>query len=239
MYGSWNRPYKQSDIPDEAVILSDYANKTGKNASYSNKDFNQTVVIGSRAVVGGDKGTAIGFGAATGENTATSANNPTVTYEEAKSILLRGEDDSYKELREKYFNFANDPKWKITAEEKKRSIIAQVVQMEQEKRKTDPKRALNQEGTAVGYRSFARGEEATALGNDVVAWGDSSISIGSDNAAGHDAKPLSKEMFRLFYNVRDDFNYTKEYAAVDFQIPTDNAGKPMLNDQGQLLAKDG
>ncbi|THA21841.1 adhesin [Histophilus somni] len=235
MYSS-ERP---NNIPDEAVILSDYANKTGKNASYSNKDFNQTVVIGSRAVVGGDKGTAIGFGAATGENTATSAHNPTVTQEEAKSILLKDEDGSYKDLREKYFEFATNTKWKPTTEEKKRDIINQVIIMEKEKRKKDPKRALNKEGTAVGYRSFARGEEATALGNDVVAWGDSSISIGSDNATGHDAKPLSKEMFRLFYNVRDDFNYTKEYAAVDFEIPTDNAGKPMLNDQGQLLAEDG
>ncbi|WWO73213.1 ESPR domain-containing protein [Histophilus somni] len=123
MYGSWNKPYRQSDIPDEAVILSDYANKTGKNASYSNKDFNQTVVIGSRAVVGGDKGTAIGFGAATGENTATSTSNPIVTYEEAKSILLRGDDDSYKDLREKYFNFANNPKWKLTEEEKNETLL--------------------------------------------------------------------------------------------------------------------
>ncbi|WP_249961356.1 YadA-like family protein [Histophilus somni] len=233
MYSS-ERP---NNIPDEAVILSDYANKTGKNASYSNKDFNQTVVIGSRAVVGGDKGTAIGFGAATGENTATSAHNPTVTYEEAKSILLRGEDGSYKDLREQYFEFATNPKWKPTTEEKKRNIINQVITMEKEKRKKDPKIALNKEGTAVGYRSFARGEEATALGNDVVAWGDSSISIGSDNAAGHNAKPLSKEMFRLFYNVRDDFNYTKEYAAVNFEIMRDDNGKPMLNEQGQLVAE--
>ncbi|WWO73214.1 YadA-like family protein [Histophilus somni] len=110
--------------------------------------------------------------------------------------------------------------------------------MEKEKRKKDPRIALNKEGTAVGYRSFARGEEATALGNDVMAWGDSSISIGSDNVAGQDAKPLSKEMFRLFYNVRDDFNYTKEYAAVDFEIMKDDRGQPMLNDKGQLLAED-
>ncbi|WP_075321877.1 ESPR-type extended signal peptide-containing protein [Histophilus somni] len=46
----------------------------------------------------------------------------------------------------------------------------------------------NAQGTAVGYRTFARGAGATSLGNDTVAWGDSSIAIGSDGIGNADAK---------------------------------------------------
>ncbi|WP_249963457.1 YadA-like family protein [Histophilus somni] len=99
----------------------------------------------------------------------------------------------------------------------------------------------NKEATAIGYKSFARGKEATAIGNDVVAWGNSSIAIGSDNVSDNDAKPLSKNIYRLFHNLRDDFNDTSSYAAVNHQ--TLRRGKDnslnMLNDDGYLMSTDG
>uniref|UniRef100_Q0I550 Uncharacterized protein n=1 Tax=Histophilus somni (strain 129Pt) TaxID=205914 RepID=Q0I550_HISS1 len=153
------RTNKKHTVQNESTILTSTMNKTGANASFRNRDFDQTVAIGSRAVAGGNSSTAIGFQAITGDNV-------------------------------------------------KRDTAAQ----------------HNREGVAIGYKSFARGKEATAMGNDVVAWGDSSIAIGADNVSEPKSnkkeedlrKPLSRDIFRLFYNARSDFNDTGSYAAVHF-----------------------
>ncbi|MFY1027036.1 hypothetical protein ACE4RU_04705, partial [Actinobacillus seminis] len=148
--GNWN-----GKAPLESVILSSGSNKTGNQAKYTNKDFKETVVIGSRAVVGGSGATAVGYRAIVGKNL-----------------------DSTK--------------------------------IEQ-----------NHQGTAVGYRSFAYGTESTALGNDAVAYGDSSISIGSDTISGmsnsYASKGLSYDIWKLFRQNGEKFNYTGEYSAVDGQ----------------------
>lgn len=73
---------------------------------------------------------------------------------------------------------------------------------------------LNSQETAVGYRTFARGQEATSLGNDTVAWGNSSIAIGGDNATGKYKRALSRDVWDLFYKNRLNFSYTREYAAI-------------------------
>ncbi|WP_336595882.1 YadA-like family protein [Actinobacillus seminis] len=98
----------------------------------------------------------------------------------------------------------------------------------------EQKESLNREGTAIGYKSYARGNEATAMGNDVVAWGDSSIAIGSDNAAG-DESVLSRDIFRLYYNARADFNDTSSYAATDFEKKHENQNLPVYADGDSIL----
>uniref|UniRef100_Q0I2H0 Autotransporter adhesin n=1 Tax=Histophilus somni (strain 129Pt) TaxID=205914 RepID=Q0I2H0_HISS1 len=97
------------------------------------------------------------------------------------------------------------------------------------------------QGTAVGYRAFANGTESVSMGNDTIAWGDSSIAIGSDNANGKEAKNLSKEIYKLFHALRDDFNYTSEYAAVNHKTLRQGKEKShdMLDNDGNLMAKDG
>ncbi|THA20678.1 adhesin, partial [Histophilus somni] len=102
----------------------------------------------------------------------------------------------------------------------------------------------NAQGTAVGYRTFARGAGATSLGNDTVAWGDSSIAIGSDGIGSADTKQkkLPKDIFRLFLNNAQNFNYTDEYPAVDFRfllgISSDKKNE-YVNGNGELVGKDG
>ncbi|OZN25206.1 hypothetical protein CFY87_05230 [Actinobacillus seminis] len=143
-YEAWNSGISKDK---EMILLSSAKNKTGEKTKYTNKDFDYTVVIGSRAVGGGKGATSIGYRAIVGINESN----------------------------------------------------------------VDPN--TPHEGTAVGYRSFARGKESTALGNDVVAWGDSAIAIGSDNVP-NSKKGLSKDVWKLYYDNRKDFNYTNEYAAV-------------------------
>lgn len=93
------------------------------------------------------------------------------------------------------------------------------------------------QGTAVGYRTFARGTGATSVGNDTVAWGDSSIAIGSDTASSQGAKPLPKAIFELFLNNATNFNYTKEYSAVDFRRLLDVSNPEEV--VGEFVDKDG
>lgn len=71
-----------NNVYSEAVILSDYENKTGSKTKFANKDFDKIVVIGSRSVTGGHGGTAVGFGVIVGENTATA------TLEEKEKVLI-------------------------------------------------------------------------------------------------------------------------------------------------------
>ncbi|WP_249962425.1 YadA-like family protein [Histophilus somni] len=232
---------KKRTMKNESIILSSSVNRTGVYANYTNKDFAHTVVVGSRAVAGGNNATVIGYKAIAGENTATPNNRVVkVSEDQAKKIMMMG--DTYKAERDQFFNLENDAKWYFSKKQKQRAILQEIAKKEEEKLKAqqkDAKDVLKQEGTAVGYRSFARGQESTSLGNDTVAWGDSSIAIGSDNIANESAKPLSKDMFKLFYNVRDDFNYTEEYATVAFDHIKDAKGEKYLNDKGELKANDG
>ncbi|MSN96119.1 hypothetical protein F1B92_02730, partial [Campylobacter sp. FMV-PI01] len=75
------------------------------------------------------------------------------------------------------------------------------------------------QGTAVGYRAFSYGNESVSLGNDTVAYGESSISIGSDNIGSgmkdYSTKGLSYDIWKLFRENGEKFNYTGEYAAID------------------------
>ncbi|WP_249963704.1 YadA-like family protein [Histophilus somni] len=84
-YGSTVAPYKCVDRNDcwvgskparmqksnESVMLSHLLNKTGANTQFTNKDFAHTVVVGSRAVGGGNDATAIGYRAIVGKNLAS------------------------------------------------------------------------------------------------------------------------------------------------------------------------
>uniref|UniRef100_Q0I1T5 Autotransporter adhesin n=2 Tax=Pasteurellaceae TaxID=712 RepID=Q0I1T5_HISS1 len=59
-----------SDNKNEVVLLADGESTTGAKAQYKNKDFKRTVIIGSRAVGGGNDATAIGYRAIVGKNLA-------------------------------------------------------------------------------------------------------------------------------------------------------------------------
>ncbi|WP_249960775.1 YadA-like family protein [Histophilus somni] len=175
--------YEKSNVnnKNEVVLLADSENKTGANTSLKNKDFKKTVVIGSRAVGGGNDATAIGYRAIVGKNLTTT--NITDSHQ----------------------------------------------------------------GTAVGYRAFSYGNESVSLGNDTVARGSNSIAIGSDNISGENAKPLPKEIFNIFLNNATNFNYTGEYAAVDYSSLFKNTDvmdaitnkNKYVDDDGNLKSEDG
>ncbi|MFY1027995.1 YadA-like family protein [Actinobacillus seminis] len=81
-YGSTVAPFKCVDRNDcwfnhknarmnksnESVILSHLLNKTGTLTNFTNKDFEHTVVVGSRAVGGGKDTTVVGYRAIVGKN---------------------------------------------------------------------------------------------------------------------------------------------------------------------------
>ncbi|WP_195836293.1 YadA-like family protein [Campylobacter portucalensis] len=102
----------------------------------------------------------------------------------------------------------------------------------------------NREGVAIGYKAFAQGNEATSIGNDTVAWGNSSIAIGTDNVSGDESlrKALSRDVFRLFYNARSNFNDTGSYAATKFNkaghIENGKKQTVMADADGILYSKD-
>ncbi|THA45954.1 hypothetical protein E5418_09325, partial [Histophilus somni] len=185
--GGDNKPssvwYERSNVnnTNEVVLLADGANKTGANTRLTNKDFKKTVVIGSRAVGGGNDATAIGYRAIVGKN----LDSTNIT-------------DSH-------------------------------------------------QGTAVGYRAFSYGNESVSLGNDTVARGSNSIAIGSDNISGENAKPLPKEIFTIFLDNAANFNYTGEYAAVDYNklfegtdvIEKNTNKNKYVNGDGNLVSDDG
>ncbi|WP_249963221.1 YadA-like family protein [Histophilus somni] len=242
------KEFKNDANLKEIVLFSHQDNKTGAKAKYKNIDFDKTVIIGSRSVVGGHGGTAVGFGAIVGENTDTpDTSNAKISVSKKEAFQLMMTDDSYRDQHKQYFDLETNLKWKLTKRQKQNAILDDIARKEEAKlqaQKKDPKDTLNQEGTAVGYKSFARGQEATAIGNDVVAWGDSSIAMGSDNAAmDGESKALSEDMFALYYNARADFNDTKSYAAVKFEKPgnMDNGNKveQFYNEEGVFLADDG
>ncbi|THA20727.1 hypothetical protein E5361_09635, partial [Histophilus somni] len=185
--GGDNKPssvwYEKSNVnnTEEVVLLADGANKTGANTRLTNKDFKKTVVIGSRAVGGGNDATAIGYRAIVGKN--LDSTNTTDSHQ----------------------------------------------------------------GTAVGYRAFSYGNESVSLGNDTVARGSNSIAIGSDNISGENAKPLPKEIFTIFLDNAANFNYTGEYAAVDYNklfegtdvIEKNTNKNKYVNGDGNLVSDDG
>lgn len=53
---------------NEVIFLSSPANKAGDNVKFTNKDFKHTVIIGSRAVAGGNGATVVGYKAIGGSN---------------------------------------------------------------------------------------------------------------------------------------------------------------------------
>ncbi len=215
------------DVKNDAVILSSKHNKTGNKTTYKNKDFDKIVVVGSRAVAGGDGATVMGYQAVAGQHAATGE----ISDSYAKSKLY---DSKYKKYKEQYDQVTGTLH---QVKEKKRKDILE--KFKKEVLTKEQKESLNREGTAIGYKSYARGNEATAMGNDVVAWGDSSIAIGSDNAAG-DESVLSRDIFRLYYNARADFNNTSSYAATDFVKKHENEKLPVYaNEDSILFGEDG
>ncbi|TDF36930.1 hypothetical protein E3U35_10275, partial [Histophilus somni] len=58
-------------LKSETILLSSYYNRAGKETTLTNIDFNYTVVVGSRAVGGGQYATAVGYKAVAGKNLST------------------------------------------------------------------------------------------------------------------------------------------------------------------------
>ncbi|WP_249961243.1 YadA-like family protein [Histophilus somni] len=212
---------ENDDVQNDAVILSSKHNKTGNKTTYKNKDFDKIVVVGSRAVAGGHGATVMGYQAVAGQHTETGQ----ISDHYAKSKL---HDPKYQDFKTRYDNppglikLVKETQQKQVLNEFKKQLLK------------EEKESLNREGTAIGYKSFARGNEATAMGNDVVAWGDSSIAIGSDNAAG-DESVLNRDIFRLYYNARADFNDTSSYAATDFVKQHEDSRLPVYADSDSIL----